>query len=116
MISHNIIETMGQPIAVAVGGSTYSIKARVHKYKKKEYTEDESPQGIIVPYLKLYIKLTDLPQRPEPGDKWVVRFNEVDYVFTEVIDHDLTNMLICNLSEKTENINPLSEYFNYGTF
>lgn len=116
MINHSIIDIMGQPIAVAVGGTTYNIKARVHKYKKKEYTEDESPQGIIAPHLKLYIKLTDLPERPEPGNRWVVRFNQVDYVFTEVIDHDLTNMLICKLSEKVENANPFSEYFNYGTF
>ena len=116
VISHNIIETMGQEIVLSYLGSTFSIKGRVHRYKKKEYTDPESPAGILVPYLKIYIKLTDLPERPEPGLQWVVRFENQDYNFIEVIDHHLTNMLICQLKEVREDSSGIMEHFNYGVF
>ena len=108
---------MGIPVIISHGNATYEIKARIHKFKKKEYAEDESPAGVIVPYLKAYIKLTDLQgERPEPGSLWILRFEEKNYEFTEVIDHDLTNMLICQLKPVSENNNELMEHFNFGTF
>ena len=108
MINHSIIENMGQNVVVRHGLDSYNIKARVHEFKKKEYDEAESPQGIIVYHFKLYIKMSDLPLRPVPNDPdWVVDIDNTDYLFTELIDHKLTNMLICKVQEYKREIGNL---------